>query len=197
MASEFELKYRADEAVQAGIREALPGIWREIPMATTYYDTPDGALSRNHWTLRHRREGQRDVCTLKTPGANHVRGEWEVEETSITRALVPLSRMSGCLELLELASRGLVAVCGAKFTRWALDVEQPDFTAELALDRGILHSGSREIPLCEVELELKSGDRNAMEAYARAFAHTYTLEPEGASKYARASALRREGSHGF
>ena len=193
MASEFELKYRADGDIQARIRADYPGAWREIPMTTTYYDTADGALSANHWTLRHRREGDRDVCTLKTPGIGHVRGEWEWDSPAITQALLPLSRMSGSLELLELASRGLVAVCGARFTRFALDIEGENFAAELALDAGILHSGSREIPLCEVELELKSGDRDAMEAYCAAFAEKYALELEPRSKYARAKALSREG----
>ena len=193
MASEIEVKFRADEAVHAAIRGDFPGAWRQIPMATTYYDTPDGALSANRWTLRCRREGDKDICTLKTPGINHTRGEWELECSDITKALLPLSRMSGCLELLELASRGLVAVCGAKFTRQALDLVFDDFSVELAMDGGILYSGSREVPLCEVELELKSGDRQAMEAYAAQFAERYALEPEPKSKYARASALSREG----
>lgn len=193
MASEFELKYRTDEGIQALIRADHPGTWREIPMSTTYYDTADSALSRNRWTLRCRREGDRDICTLKTPGAGNSRGEWELEESSITRALVPLSRMSGCLELLELASRGLVAVCGAKFTRQALDLTFDSFSAELAMDRGVLYSGSRQIPLCELELELKSGDPDAMVAFALEFARKYNLQPEPASKYARASRLSREG----
>ena len=193
MASEFELKYRAGQAVQALIRAEVSGPWREIPMATTYYDTPDGALSRNRWTLRCRREGDKHICTLKTPGLGNVRGEWEVEDDSITHALPALSRMSGCLELLELAARGLIAACGAKFTRQALDLEFDSFSAELAMDRGILSSGSREIPLCEIELELKSGDQTAMEAFARSFAEKYALQPEPESKYARASRLSREG----
>ena len=193
MASEFELKYKADARLQARIREENPGQWQQIPMTTTYYDTADGALSANRWTLRHRREGARHVCTLKTPGRDHERGEWEVDSGSITDALLPLSRMSGSLELLELASRGLVAVCGARFTRQALELVCDGFRAELALDHGVLHSGSREIPLCEVELELKSGDREAMERFCAAFAAQYGLEPEPESKYARASRLSREG----
>ena len=192
MASEIEVKFRADESIHAKIREELSGDWREIPMATTYYDTADGALSSNRWTLRCRKEGDKDICTLKTPGVNHTRGEWELECSDITKALIPLARMSGCLELLELASRGLIAVCGAKFTRQALDLEFEDFSVELAMDAGILYSGSRQIPLCELELELKSGSREAMEAYALQFAQKYALQPEPRSKYARASALSRE-----
>ena len=193
MASEFEMKYRADPQVQSRIKEDFPGIWRQIPMTTTYYDTPAGDLSTHRWTLRHRREGDADICTLKTPAPGGARGEWEFSCGCITDALVSLARMSGSLELLELASQGLIAVCGAKFTRQALDLENESFTAELALDAGILHSGSREIPLCEVEVELKSGQREAMERFCAAFAETYGLKVEPRSKFARAKALSREG----
>ena len=192
MASEFELKYRAGEAVHSQIRGDFSGPWREIPMATTYYDTPEGVLSHNRWTLRHRREGERDVCTLKTPSPDGARGEWECDCPEILRALPVLAAGSGRLELMELASRGLVAVCGAEFTRWALDLEEADFTAELALDRGILRSGSRQIPLCEVELELKSGSREALMAFGEEFAARYGLQTEEKSKFARAKALSRE-----
>lgn len=193
MASEFEKKYRADVRVQSRIKEDFPGLWREIPMTTTYYDTPSGDLSAHRWTLRHRREGDADICTLKTPAPGGARGEWECSCAGIADALGALTRMSGCLELLELAAQGLIAVCGAKFTRQALDIHRDTFSAELALDEGVLRSGSREIPLCEVEVELKSGDREAMEQFCADFAQTYGLEKEPKSKFARAKALSREG----
>ena len=192
MASEFEMKYRADAALQERLMADFPGLWQEIAMTTTYYDTPAGELSQNHWTLRHRREGDKDICTLKTPAPGGARGEWECFCGEITEALLPLTRQSGCLELLELASHGLIALCGAKFTRRALELKMEDFTAELALDAGVLHSGSREILLCEVEVELKSGSQTAMETFCAEFAEKYGLQIEPKSKFARAKALSRE-----
>jgi len=196
MGREFELKYAAEPAAQEAIAEKF-GDFETIVMETTYYDTPDGDLSARHITLRRRTENGRSVCTLKTPADGLGRGEWEMDCPRITDALPSLARLSGCLELLELASRGLIAVCGAKFTRQALDLEFEEFSAELALDLGCLHSGSREIPLCEVELELKSGSREALEAFASRFAKVYHLEAEPKSKFARASALRQEERHGI
>lgn len=191
MASEFEMKYRANAALQEKIMADFPGRWQEIAMTTTYYDTPAGELSANHWTLRHRREGEKDICTLKTPAPGGARGEWECFCGEITEALLPLTRQSGCLELLELASHGLIAVCGARFTRQALELKGQEFTAELALDAGLLHSGSREIPLCEVEVELKSGSEDAAVAFARMLAQEYSLQPEYKSKFRRALALAK------
>jgi len=64
MATEFELKYRCTPEDQARIRAAFPGEWTETPMSTTYFDTVEGQLSKLRWTLRHRKEGNKDICTL-------------------------------------------------------------------------------------------------------------------------------------
>ena len=187
MATEFELKYRCTGADQTRIRAAFPGAWTETPMSTTYFDTADGQLSRLRWTLRHRREGDRDVCTLKTPGENNARGEWETECADILEALPILAEASG-LALPE----QLVEVCGARFTRLSRILELEGCTAELALDAGVLLGGGRQIPLCEVELELKSGDQAALTAFAGSFQAKFGLSQEPESKFARAKALAQE-----
>lgn len=191
MATEFELKYRLTREAWEAIVRDFPGPWEEIPMRTTYYDTPEGAISRRRWTLRHRREGSRDVCTLKTPGEACARGEWEWDCPEIRQALTPLSRLSGHPELPELA-KGLVEVCGAAFTRQALKLTGAGFTAELALDSGFLCGGGTQCSLREAELELKSGSREALVAFAAAFAEKYALIDEPLSKFARARALNGE-----
>ena len=60
---------------------------------------------------------------------------------------------------------------------------------ELALDEGVLSGGSREVPLCEVEVELKSGSREAAVIYATQLAVAYGLKQEKGSKFRRAKAL--------
>ena len=68
----------------------------------------------------------------------------------------------------------------------------PGGTAELALDTGILFGKEKEMPLCEIELELKDGSREALDAFAEAFAAKHGLLPEEKSKFARARALCEE-----
>ena len=67
---------------------------------------------------------------------------------------------------------------------------------ELALDQGCLMGGGKEIPLCEVEVELKSGDEAGAVAFARQLARDYGLQPEENSKFRRALALAKGENHG-
>ena len=83
----------------------------------------------------------------------------------------------------------LIPVCGAKFTRLSRLLELPDARVELALDRGVLLGGSKEIPFCEVELELKSGSEETLVALANSLAAEFSLKAEPQSKFARARQL--------
>lgn len=192
MGAEYERKYRADSAGQKAIEKEHPGRWEQILMQTTYYDTPSGSLSANRYMLRKRQENGISVCTLKTPGKGMERGEWEVACEDITLAVSMLCKLNCPDDLAGLCAEGLVPICGARFTRQAQVLEFSDFTAELALDSGVLFSGEKELPLCEIELELKSGSRKALDAYAKTFAAEYGLQPEETSKFARALSLYKE-----
>ena len=193
MGQELELKYRATPEALAAIRSAFPGDYTEIRMETTYYDAPDGSLSARRWTLRCRRENDAYVCTLKTPTADPgIRGEWELACGDIEKAIPLLAEASGLGELLTLTAGGIVPTCGARFTRFALPVALESGTAELALDQGVLLNGSKELPFAEMELELKSGDPEALTATAQVIAHRFGLKYEKKSKFARARMLGME-----
>lgn len=185
MGREFELKFRATPEQIAGIRLSYDA-FREISMETTYYDTPDRQLSPLRWTLRRRLENGISVCTLKTPGVNGGRGEWETECGDILAAIPELCKLGAPEALSDLVSGGVEAVCGARFTRLARLVELPDCAVELALDQGVLLGGGSVLPLSEVEVELKSGSEEAAVAFARTLAAGYGLTAENRSKYRRA-----------
>ena len=193
MGSEYELKYRADEETLASVRTTFPARWQKIAMETTYYDTPSRSLSARRYMLRSRLENGVSVCTLKTSGKGNLRGEWEVYSDAVTEAVPELCKLGCPAELETLSAEGLVPICGARFTRQAGTFTLPDCTVELALDQGILFSGEKEIPLCEIEVELKSGSREAADGFARQLADIYDLQPEEKSKFARALALCNEG----
>lgn len=192
MGAEYELKFAGTPEVQTAILTDFPGLWETLVMETTYYDTPSGALSGKRYTLRRRLENGSSVCTLKTPGEGNLRGEWQVACNDIQSAILELCKLGCPDDLSSLCAEGLEPVCGAAFTRQALVVELPGCTAELALDRGILFGGKGEMPLCEMELELKSGSRQALDAFARDFAAQYALRSEEKSKFTRALALGKE-----
>ena len=189
MAREFELKYRCDSAALEDIR-AKYGDFSTTEMETTYYDTPTGALSDRHYTLRRRFENGESICTLKTPAGN-ARWEFEVRCENIGDAIAQFPAM-GCPEdFAGLAQEGVAPICGAKFTRIAKTVVMPECTVELALDEGILIGGGREIPLCEVEVELKDGDVRFCDLFAKTLAARFGLKVEKKSKFRRALDLYR------
>ena len=70
MAIEYEWKFQATPHTLEAIQGAFDGNAVTISMETTYYDTPSGALSARHYTLRKRLENGLCVCTLKTPAGN-------------------------------------------------------------------------------------------------------------------------------
>ncbi len=188
MGFEFELKFRATPETLEKIRQQQQpeGV---IRMETTYYDTAEGSLAAKKYTLRLRRENDICVCTMKTPAGKFGRGEFEVMQDKIESAIPELCKLSG----VDLPTAGLVAVCGARFTRHTKVVVCPDCTVELALDEGVLTGGGRQQPLCEVEVELKEGIPEGAVAYARAFAQVYGLEREEKSKFKRALELSYGG----
>lgn len=195
MGRELEWKYRLTPDQAAQIAGDFPDL-RPKRMHTTYFDTPEGALSARRWTLRLRLEDRKSVCTVKAPLSGPGRGEWETEAACIQDAVPVLCNLGCPAELAELTRSGLVPVCGARFTRHAALLELRDAVVEVALDRGRLTGGGREAPLLELEVEYKSGSEDAAGDYAGGLARRYGLEPEPRSKFRRAKSLAEGGSHG-
>ena len=190
MAVEFELKFNATREAQEAIRKTLTTPATVYKMQTTYYDTPEGSLSARSITLRRRMENNTSVCTLKAP-AKLGRMEYELNCETIEAAIPELCKLANIPELPDLLSGGVIPICGARFTRQAFLVPIAGGQAELALDEGILTGGGKEIPLCEVEAELKSGSAAPLITYAAELAAKYGLQPEKRSKFARALALAK------
>ena len=185
MGRELELKYRADEDQMATLRSEY-GPFREITMETTYYDTPERAMGARRETLRRRYENGTAVYALKTflPDGSH--GEWECEAGSLEEAMKCLAAM-GAPGLPPVET--LIPICGAAFTRSCALLPLEGGTVELALDEGVLTGSGRELPLREVELELKSGADEVLLNFGPAFAAHFGLEEEPLSKFARAKSL--------
>ena len=188
MATEYEYKFRIDPLDLPVLNAAFPQESKEIQMETVYYDTPSRALSSRRYTLRRRLENGVSVCTLKTP-AGDARNEWETENVFIENAIPQLISMGAPAELQELVKEGLYPICGAKFTRLAKTIPLTDAVAELALDHGYLFAGDRKAPLCEMELELKSGDKECFDRYVQGLVQEFSLQEEQESKFSRALRL--------
>lgn len=189
MAVEYELKYRATPEILEKIRSDFDGEYTVTEMTTTYYDTPGADLAKLYWTLRHRREGDIHICTLKTPAGIDGRSEYEWKCEDIQEAIPHLCRLSGSNALAQLAQRGLVTTCGARFTRTARKLIAGSTMVELALDSGVLVNGEKEEPFAEVEVELKQGYKEETDVMGYLLGQAYGLTAENRSKFMRAKAL--------
>ena len=188
MGREFELKYRATPDIITAIAEKY-GYFSPIQMQTTYFDTFDGKLFNRRWTLRQRMENGVSVCTLKIPLEDGSRGEWEVEAPGLISGIPALCKAGAPIDLMVLTVNGIVPVCGARFTRLAKTVELENGTLEIAMDQGVLIGRGREVPLCEVEVELKKGCEDTAVSFAADLAKEFSLTEEPDSKYRRALLL--------
>ena len=189
MGVEFELKFSAEPAQQDAIQKQYLNTYQQFKMQTTYYDTPGATLSQRAITLRCRMENEEAVCTVKTPLEGYGRGEWDCRCDDIIKAIPLLVEAGAPKELLQLNAEGVTPVCGARFTRHAGTVDFAGAVLEIALDTGILMGGGKELPLCEVEVELKSGEPEAAIAFGMELQRYFALMPQRKSKFRRALEL--------
>ncbi|TSA49925.1 MAG: CHAD domain-containing protein [Nitrosomonadales bacterium] len=166
---------------------------------SVYYDTPDFDLKRHGIALRLRRSGRNWVQTIKGGGSVaaglHQRDEWEApvlkaqpDFTKITDpALIKLFAATGLRERLQ-------PVFTTEFTRSIRMVRLAGGgEAEFCLDRGQVIAGDASAPLCEIELELKSGNPGQLFQFALELLHSVPLRLENASKAERGYLLYADG----
>jgi triphosphatase len=162
---------------------------------SVYYDTPEFALRDQGVALRLRRIGARWLQTLKTAGrveaGLHQREELE---TPVPAQMLnyPALAQSGAAAVL--ADPGLPLklrpVFVTDFKRTTRQLEPAAGTQiEFCLDRGAISAGSSQLPLSEIELELKSGAAEQLLQFAFALLELVPLRLEPASKAERGYAL--------
>ncbi|WP_419827808.1 CHAD domain-containing protein [Sphingomonas sp.] len=172
---EVELKLEFAEGDAAAVA-SLPA-WTAAPaearrLVATYYDTPARELRDAGFTLRVRSDGDRHVQTIKAAGTAaglFVRPEWESE---VDDARPRLDRLAGPMAPLvtpDLLDR-LAPAFATEVERAVRIIEHAGATIEVAIDRGVVGTGTREERLHEIELELKAGTPAALFSLARTIA---------------------------
>jgi inorganic triphosphatase YgiF len=168
MAEEIELKLRLlpDRVAQfkrvarARASEGVRGQTRRL--VSVYFDTPRLDLQSFGAALRIRHVGRRRLQTLKLP----------VDDPSGLQTLHELERPVGS-DLPDLTAVGdeafasyvgdhnvipnLAPLFTTEFRRTVWPVQFNGSMVEMALDIGEIKAGERRLPICEIELELKSG----------------------------------------
>jgi inorganic triphosphatase YgiF len=172
MGSETELKLSCRPTDLTALRDhpRLRGAdHRRRQLVATYYDTPTLDLRSAGLALRVRQEGERWIQTLKTEGRSvgslHVRQELNdpVEGPSLDRSKLPVMGDLGRVFDNQTLRANLAPVLVTDVVRDGyLVTDDRANRIECALDVGEVRADGRKAPLCEVELELLSGDVSAL-----------------------------------
>jgi inorganic triphosphatase YgiF len=210
--TEFELKFQVDPQHRAAVESAVErGSSRRERLQACYYDTADGALAAQRIVLRLRKEGRRWVQTAKAPGGHALeRHEHNVQIETAKASEVPLPRLERHAgtpvgELIDEALRaaGQVPAEALLMPTYATDIRRTtremrtgDARVELAFDRGEVRAGARSHPVCELEIELKSGSPQSLLELARRWRMRYGLSMDTVSKAARGERLLKGIEHG-
>ncbi|PIJ49488.1 inorganic triphosphatase [Erwinia sp. OLTSP20] len=198
MTIEIEIKFIANEQAVLNLPQWLAA-WphQHIPgekLTNIYYETADNQLRRWDIGLRIRGFGDSYEMTLKGKGASigglHQRAEYNIplSQPTLDIALLPQTVWPDNTDVTALQKR-LSALFSTHFIRerWLVNYQQSEI--EVALDRGEVVAGSLSEPLHEIELELKSGTREELMAFAGSLAGYAGLRLGSLSKAARGYAL--------
>jgi triphosphatase len=181
---EIELKFSCGPEDLATILAAAPaGDDETRELISVYFDTQDLVLQKAGASLRVREHKGRRVQTVKR-GRGLVREEHEapIEGLAPDPALDPLPSLLPDGAMLKPAFN-------VRVSRRQRTFRYRDAEIELALDQGEVTGGDQRSPICEVELELKSGPSAALFALARELAVAAPLYLAFDSKAARGQAL--------
>jgi triphosphatase len=204
---EVELKLQVPASARAAVDAAVAGRTpaRRMRLQAAYADTPDSLLARHSLALRVRREGRDWVQTLKGAGGDSLtRFEHNVRVLAPPAGQAP--RVDPALHrgtaigdrLLSLLGHDGPATLGSRYRTDVLRRTRLLRTAgtqiELAFDSGIIEAGDVDKAswlLCELELELVSGEPAALTELARQWIRRHGLWIDTRSKAERGELLAR------
>jgi triphosphatase len=166
MATESELKLRVKPEQLAKFKRLLKACQVTKPVTrrlhNVYFDTPEFDLHERKMALRLRRVGGKWLQTLKGGGSVvaglHQRDEHEME---VPNGKLDLSLFGEDLSDEDFSiplRKKLGPLFATDFYRTSYTIDWQGALIEVCLDRGEVRTDRRSEPICEVELELVSGE---------------------------------------
>jgi len=172
---------------------------RPVDQLTTYFDTDKGELRKAGYSLRLRKKGKSCLQTVKHRGADSggfsSRAEWEtkVETPQLDFEALKATPVGKLLSKRDMRKRlAQVSETQVRRTTWAIPLGASEI--ELILDEGRVVSDGREMPINEIELELKRGARADLFALAQMLGEGLTLRMGVMSKSERGFRLLEDRS---
>ena len=207
MATEIELKYELltpNDASNDLVEEITALLnshnmdfeMKQNQLSNDYYDSGDLALRKMDFGLRIRSKGEHFEQTIKTAGkvinGLHKRPEYNVElsNNQLNLSLFDKEIWPENTNVRQL-EENLHVIFSTNFLRQTWLIHQGDNIIELALDRGDISttSGQPTLTINELEIELVSGEEQALFNLADQLMTITDIKPSNVSKAARGYAL--------
>lgn len=199
MQKETEIKLRASRETLAALRDhpllkkRNKSGWQRHELFNQYYDTPERDLARAKVALRLRRDGDQHIQTLKSRGQSVAglseRNEWDWHLDKPKLDTKKLTDDCWPAPLAELDKKTLKPIFTTDFVREKAEIAwgrgKAKVVIEAALDLGKVVAGKQSEDICELELELRQGDPEALLELAAELAADLALMPCDISKAER------------
>ncbi|MCQ2503871.1 MAG: CYTH domain-containing protein [Saccharofermentans sp.] len=177
-----------------------------VKITNTYYDTPDRAFMKKGGSIRVRvyenEDGKRFEQTVKYGGGVteglHQRYEWNVDISTDKCDLSKFKKMAEEAddptdlfnEILEdIDTDNLVALCSIEIERTTYMFGFGDSMMEACFDYGVIEGNDKKDVICELEIELESGDVVDLKDMAQFIIDNTEGKPYNKSKFQRAISL--------
>ncbi len=209
MNKETEIKLRVSRETLAALRDhpllkkRNKSGWEQRELFNQYFDTPSRDLAAAKVALRLRRDGKQVIQTLKTRGQSVAglseRNEWDWYLSKAKLDLKKLDDSCWPVALAELDKKQLVPIFTTDFVREKAEIAwgrgKAKVVIEAALDLGKVIAGEGEEEICELELELRQGEPDALLELAAELAADLALMPCDISKAERGYRLFDSASY--
>lgn len=197
MSIELEMKLAAKPEQISDIKQWLSqqlGVaveWQSSDLVNTYYDTESHKLREMKIGLRVRRDGENYIQSVKSEGRvvgglyQRNESETQIPNANLDLELVEDPYLQILLEEAQDEDGALRALFRTDFLRQHSLVNYQESEIEVAIDSGeISHKGDNSV-ICEVELELKSGEASAIFDLSRRLIEAFSLVLSSESKAER------------
>ena len=173
---EIEMKFAI------GNKEVAEAIWEDeylkkigdssskeaVYMKSAYFDTEERVLLKNDVAFRVRMEGNKVIASLKWNGSSsgglHKREEVNVPVDDPACFLEPSPEIfresdQGKAMMDLIGEERLYSILEMNFVRRRIRVDYENSIMEIAVDTGEILTENGELPICELEIELFSGEQ--------------------------------------
>lgn len=199
---EIELKYNVpsedvadkiwENSLFADVEEADSR--EDLYFSAKYFDSENFDLAKNDIAYRVRKEEDKLVAALKWKGRSedglHVREEINVPVDSCDPNPAVFRESKIGSELMEfVGDKELKCILETTCRRRRFRIDTGDGIYEFSIDIGEIATKKGVLPICEVEVELFSGEQEELMEIGRKLMEEYGLTEQNESKYSRGMKL--------